>query len=59
MSDDSTSRRDAWREAQTAKTVTGKRPGTQRGRDPHENLASDPTHETAQVGHPHNDNTPA
>ncbi len=57
MSDD-TARRDAWRDAQTAKTVTGTRPETHRGRDPHErahdDLPPDPDHETAQVGHPHN-----
>jgi hypothetical protein len=62
MSDDSAARRDAWREAQTATTVTGRRTGS-----PPPSFGShgellglldevvpDPTHETAQVTHPSN-----
>jgi hypothetical protein len=56
MADDSQARRDAYREAQHATTVTGER--VQSGDAPrqgiHEDLPPDPTHDTAQVGHPHN-----
>jgi hypothetical protein len=58
MSDDSAARREAWRNARTATTVTGERPDTHRGRDPqeraHDDLADDPTHETARATHPSN-----
>jgi hypothetical protein len=55
MSDD-TQRREAWRNAHQATTVTGKRPNTHRGRDPHERAHDDlaPEPGQAQVGHPHN-----
>jgi hypothetical protein len=58
MSDDTTARRDAWRDRHTATTVTGERPYTGRGREPqeraNEDLAPDPEHETARVTHPSN-----
>jgi hypothetical protein len=58
MSDDSQQRRDDWREARTATTVTGEQPETHRGRDPREraydDLPPDPEHETARATHPSN-----
>jgi hypothetical protein len=62
MGDDSAARRDAWRDAQTATTVTGDRTGSLPNRfESHSELsglldevAPDPTHETAQVSHPSN-----
>jgi hypothetical protein len=57
MSDDSAARRDAWRDAQNATTVTGERafPGTtHHPENIHEDLPPDPEHETARVTHPSN-----
>jgi hypothetical protein len=55
MGDDS-NRRDAWRQAQLATTVTGRRvqPGAARREGIHEEYVPDPTHETARVTHPSN-----
>ena len=56
MTDDSAARRDAWRNAQTATTVTGERaqPGDAPRENIQEDLVPDPTHETARVTHPSN-----
>jgi hypothetical protein len=56
MPDDSDARHRAWRDAQPATTVTGKRvqPGAAPREGIHEDHVPDLTHETAAVTHPSN-----
>lgn len=54
MADDSAARCDAHRAAQQATTVTGERPDTHRGRDPHERPHDDHVHSLSNVTDPSN-----